>query len=452
VKEEDALQKSLQAPAQGMVVRGVQITWVLFLLVMHYAMGRIALIFVPGGPEWTTKRAKLRGQVLRVAMTRLGATFIKLGQVMSARPDLFEPGTIHELRMLQDQLPALPLSEIRPMIEQDLGNPINSLFASFNEQALAAASVAQVHRATLHSGEDVAVKVLRPNVRELALRDGRILLALAKLSLVFPAMQHADPVGHLQEFLQGILHQTDLRIEARNYQRFQENFADNPLIFFPKVFPECSGELVLTMEFVAGTKVDDKSVKLESNVSTALNRAFLKMVYEDGFLHADLHPGNFVVTSDGRIGIFDVGLAKKLSPEVMAQNLDFNRCLAMGTAEDYVNHIKTYHQYIADGVDWEQLTKEVDVLVSGFRGKAVADIEMGKIINQIFALGRKYGVKPITEMTLIMVGIVTAEGVAKQINPDNDSFGTMGEYLTEILTKQAMAAQNAGNQPKNALD
>ena len=202
--------------------RLVVIGFVVWLCAVRYFFGRIGTLFVPGGERRRAAVARLRGRVLRSGMESLGATFIKLGQVMSTRPDLFEPELIEELRVLQDRLPPFPTPAARRLVEEDLG-PRASDLVSF-EDPVAAGSVAQVHRATLQGGHEVAVKVLRPEVRDRVERDAAILLAWAGLLEVLPSARASAPREHLAHFVRGIIDQTDLRMEAANYARFRKNF------------------------------------------------------------------------------------------------------------------------------------------------------------------------------------------------------------------------------------
>jgi ubiquinone biosynthesis protein len=254
---------------------------------------------------------------------------------------------------------------------------------------------------------------------------------------LFPAVRAADPVGHLRHFVAGIAEQTDLRIEARNYARFRANFAGVHGVVFPRVHAELSGERVLTMDFVRGRRVHELGPGDHSALAVRLRTAMLKMLFEDGFAHVDLHPGNFVITEKDEIAIFDVGLATLLSEESFVQFLDWNKCLAMGTTDDYVRHLRTYFVRDRD-VDWDALTRDVDEFARSFRGRPMAEVEAQDIVGRAFAIGRRYGLRPNTELTLIMVAIITAEGIGKMLEPHVDMLGEIAQYLMPILARRGL--------------
>lgn len=421
----------------GYVGRFLAIFAVGAFALLRYGVGRLGTLLLGDPERRRTAVSHLQGRILRGALGTLGATFIKLGQVMSTRPDLFEPGLIEELSQLQDRLPAF--GRARAQIEAGLERPIDQDFAELDDAPVAAASVAQVHRGRLKDGTEVAVKVLRPDVREKSERDGRILLALARLAMkLHPHARHANLAGHLEHFVDGVLAQTDLRIEAKNYRRFRENFERVDHITFPEVYDDLSGETVMTMDFVRGKKVDALEAGEHPETAARLRRAFLKMLFEDGFLHADLHPGNLLIQADGRVAIFDVGLSKQLDDALLEQYIDFNKCLVMGTGPDFVKHLRTYHSYAEDSVDWENLEDDVNGFLAQFRGKPASEIEFGALIERVFAVGRQHGIRPVPDMTLIMVGLVTAEGIGKQLDPHSDSFGEVASYLMPILIQRNM--------------
>jgi ubiquinone biosynthesis protein len=413
--------------------------FVLGWFVLVYASRRLTLIFTGDREARRRAVAALRGRVLRRAMTALGATFVKLGQVLSTRPDLLEPETIAELRKLQDRLPAFSIARVRRIVTEELGAPVEERFAEFDETPVAAASVAQVHRARLRDGREVAVKVLRPDVRARVERDAAVLGLFARMAAWHPDIRLSDPVGHLRELTTGILDQTDLRLEQANYERFRAHFAQTAGVRFPEVIAEQSAMRVMTMEFLRGHKLDALPPGDHASVARVLQRAFFKMCFEDGFVHADMHPGNLLLLESGELAIFDVGLVKHLPGEILVQAVDFTRCLVMGTTKDFVTHIRRFHTYRGD-VDWPALEKDLDAFLVRFRIQNVAELELGELLNEILALGRRYRVRPLADMALVMVAMVTAEGIGKQLNPGGNLFEDTAQFLMPLLAKQAASA------------
>jgi len=240
------------------VTRAARIFVIVALAAIAYGAGAIYRLAIPDPVVRRQHRCRQRGRLMRWAFARLGATFIKVGQIMSSRPDLFSPEVIGELRWLQDRVPPFAFRHVRKILERELGAPIEQRFRELSRTALAAGSVAQVHRGVLVTGEEVAIKVLRPGVLARVRRDGRILLWLAHVAhVVSPRARTADVVGHTRSLVAGILAQTDLRLERNNYERFRRNFGDTAGLHFPRVHGELSTRSVLTMELVHGVRLDD---------------------------------------------------------------------------------------------------------------------------------------------------------------------------------------------------
>ncbi|MGF1465573.1 MAG: ABC1 kinase family protein [Sandaracinaceae bacterium] len=425
-------------------LRTLQVLAATLVAAGEYGIGWVRTLPGRGRSARRARVEQLRGAVLRRAFTRLGPTFIKLGQVMSTRPDLFGPALIQELTSLQDRIPPVPGHVARRQLEEALGVPAERRFREVEDEPLAAASVAQVHRGVLPSGDRVAIKILKPGVRRVIDNDARLILLAGRLvQALSPRARHADLVGHLEHFLRGVREQTDLRREIANYRTFRRNFADVDGVVFPEVHEDLSSDRVMTMALIEGVKIDALPPGAHPDVARILREAFLKMLFEDGFLHADLHPGNLLVTPDGRIAIFDVGMVKNLPDALLEQYIDFNKCLVMGTTADFVSHLRRYHTYAEGSVDWSRLEEDVEAFTAEFRGKPAHEIEFRKLIDHVFDVARRHGIRPVPDMTLMMVGLVTAEGIGKQLDPQSDSFGHVAQYLLPILARRNLLPAEA---------
>jgi len=419
----------------GNVLHFLYLVLVLLLCGVVYTIARLGIALFVWGPRRASSVGTLRGWLLKQAMSTLGATFIKLGQVMSTRPDLFAPEVIDQLRSLQDRIPPFAFRKVKPIIEEDFGKPLTELYSEFDEQPVAAASVAQVHRARLRDGQEVAVKVLRPGVRRQVERDQVILIWFARVIALHPGWRRSDPVGHTRHFIEAIHDQTDLQIEASNYERFHANFKGMERVRFPRVYKELCSSRVLTMEFIRGTKVDALAPGVYPRLAEVVRQTFFKMCFEDGFVHADLHPGNMVVQDNDSIVVYDVGLAKLLHEDVLIQFIDMTKCIAMGTADDIVTHLRRFHTYIGE-IDWASLRVEVEAFAAKFRAKDAAKLEYGELIGEMFAIGRKHKVRPVTDMMLVFVALITAQGIGKMLEPGHNVFGAVAMYLIPILQKR----------------
>ena len=423
------------------LVRGLFLLVFLIGVSIVYGLGRLWLWIAVRDRDRRARRvARWKGRVIRRSMTLLGATFIKMGQVLSSRPDLLEPEVIAELELLQDRLPAFPFRHARRVIEKDLGKPVGELYAEIEEQPVAAASVAQVHRARLHDGTEVAVKVLRPSIRRQVERDATVLMVGARLLALRPKWRMSDPVGHLRHFVEAIIQQTDLTIEAENYERFGKNFAGRTDVVFPRVHHTLCSKRVLTMEFMRGTRFDRRERQHDKVLAKTVRDMMFKMCFDDGFIHADLHPGNFLIRDGTQLIVFDAGMAKLLRDDILLQFIDFSRCLTVGTADDFVSHVRRFHTYVGD-VDWDGFRGDIEPLIAKFRALDTGKLEYSDLFAEIFALARKYRARPVVDLTLVMVAMVTVQGIGKVLDPENNVFTEVGTYLMPLLIKKGLLAQ-----------
>ncbi len=280
----------------------------------HLASGTLGRLFVVPLPGSRRGALAARPEKLREMLEELGPTFVKLGQILSTRPDLVSPETQAELAKLQDSTPPVPVEEIRAVIEADLGKTTRELFKTFDETPLAVASIGQVHAATLHDGSDVVVKVLRPGVVERVELDLEILASMAaRAARTWEWARRYDAPALVREFAETMRRELNYSLEACNAERFAQNFANDDRVHIPKVYRDYSSPRVLTLERIHGLKItDSEGIKragfdAHQGADTAVS-AFLKMVFEDGVYHADPHPGNYFVEASDRIGLVDFGM------------------------------------------------------------------------------------------------------------------------------------------------
>lgn len=433
------------------IARAVVIMSVTALCVVVYAGGTLRGLAIRDRNARDRRRERRRGRLLRWSFTRLGATFVKIGQVASSRPDLFSPGVIAELSSLQDHVPPFPYRRVRTILARALGAPIEARFREFDPVPVAAGSIAQVHRAVLRDGDEVAVKVLRPGIRKRVRRDARLLLWLAHVvHAVSPRARAADVIGHVRSLITGIIAQTELRYEARNYRRFRRDFAGSRTVAFPLVHAQHSTRDVLVMEFVHGVTLDRLRPELVPQVSRALREAFFAMCFDHGHVHADLHSGNVIVRDDGVVVLVDVGLVKHLSAGVIDQLIDFARCTAIGDARDLVAHLRKHYRCLAT-IDWDAVAADAAALIAELRRCSLAEIEVSAVVGHLFALARKHRIRPKPELTLVLLGMVTIEGLAKRLDPTVNMMAEVAAYLgPRIVDPEPHGLRGGGRRQRRA--
>ncbi|HLX37514.1 MAG TPA: AarF/UbiB family protein, partial [Candidatus Binataceae bacterium] len=365
----------------------------------------------------------------------LGATFIKVGQIMSTRPDLLPSEIVGELVQLQENVRPFPVAEVKRIVEEDLRRPLNDLFDDFDKRPLASASVAQVHRARLKgTGEALAIKVRRPSIARWAELDRSIILGIAHALELIPSMRMVSPVESARQFCDAINRQLDFRREAANNRRFRENFAGETYVVFPRVYENLSSERVLTMEFVEGYRDSElASVGIDPKKVAGLGmRTFCKMTFIDGFIHADLHPGNIRFMRDHRLALFDLGLTAELTDEdrlMFAQTMFY---MANGMGPQLAKQMYDLTEHRIE-IDYAAYEREISEYLARFVNQPLGEIEMSVAIGKFFDIYRRYGMRLDGRYTVLNVSMMVCEGLGKKLDPSLDITTEAKPFLAAAL-------------------
>jgi ubiquinone biosynthesis protein len=374
------------------------------------------------------------GQVVLDLFRELGATFIKVGQIMSTRPDLIPDYLSHALEQLQDDVGPFPFDAVVRTLESDLGRPVSALFAEFAPVPLASASVSQVHKARLPDGRIVAVKVRRPNVVELCTFDLAVMRIGARLLNGIPSIATLAPVDTVEEFGRAVFAQLDFRIEARNNRRFRENFRGNQDVVFPEIIDGLSTERILTMSFVEGTKIlATHSTRSDPKRVARLGlQVLLKMIFEDGFVHADLHPGNIFITPDDKLALLDLGLVGELDDPHRRGFARFFAAWAQrdGDAMARIMYDMSANSGPPDPERFERYRAAIIEFVGRYWGQRLGEVQVGKVLLDMLGILRRHRVRVNPSFTIVNIAIAVTEGIGKQLDPQLD---LMAEALPYFL-------------------
>jgi ubiquinone biosynthesis protein len=382
---------------------------------------------------------------LRLALEELGPTFIKLGQLVSTRADLLSPESRAELTKLQDTAPAVRSEVVEDVIERELHAPADTAFATFEAVPLACASVGQAHIATLHDGTDVVVKVRRPHVVEDMEQDFEIIQNFAaRASRRSKIAARYDLVGLADEFVHTLRAQLDYLQEARNAERFAANFAGDRWVQIPRVFPDLTTSRVITLERIRGVKITDLSALDEAGLDrhalaerTALIVA--KMIFEDGFFHADPHPGNFFIEPTGRVGIVDFGMVGTLDDRLREQlgrllsgflRRDPGRLtdalLALGTSTGVV--------------DRARLREDLENLLTRYAGRSIGEVSLRRAIGEILEIVRRHRLRVPRDLSLLFTVLIIAEGIVAELEPEFQFAEALAPYARRHLISRISPA------------
>ncbi|HRO31181.1 MULTISPECIES: AarF/ABC1/UbiB kinase family protein [Micrococcaceae] len=371
-------------------------------------------------PRHASGQAYSRPEHVRMALEELGPTFVKMGQILSTRPDLLPPPYVRELSRLQDQVGPIPAADVMAVLTEELGS--TSVFDGFERKPLASASIGQAHAATL-DGVEVVVKVRRPGVVETVNQDLDILENLAQQATRrWDFARDHDVLGLVREFSETLHHELDYLREGRNAEQFARNFADDPAVHIPVVHWETTSSRVLTLERIRGIKIHD----VEAISAAGIDRSELaeratgvlcRMVFEHGVFHADPHPGNFFVEEDGTLGIIDFGMVGTIDDELKETLGDILVAIVRGDPSRATSALLRLNRS-PERVDRAALKEDAGALIERFSGHSISDLPVSALINDVLRMLRRHRLHLPNDLAMLFKMLVMAEGLGRRLDPD----------------------------------
>lgn len=396
---------------------------------------------------------------VRRILEELGPTFVKLGQILETRCDLFAPEWIAEFGKLQDAAPAVPFEQIRAQLLEDLGAAPEEVFASLDTTPLAAASLAQTHRAKLADGTDIILKVRRPGIRPVVEADLRLLARLADIvETEAPDLRRYRPRDVVRQFTLSLRREMDFAAECRNAERIAANFADQPQIVVPRIHWQWSGERLNVQDYIAGIPGRDLAAVDAAGLDRKLlarrgAEAVLQMILEDGFFHADVHPGNLFYLPDNRIALIDFGMVGRLSEERRLQVALLLHGLVSRDADSVTEVLLDWGG--GGEADLDGLRAELDGFVDQYHGVPLKRLDLGAMLSDLLSIMRYNGLVLPPDLALLFKAFVTLEGMGRQLDPDFDMTSESAPYLERVLIARyapATLARRGWRTLANALE
>ena len=378
-----------------------------------------------------------RAERVRMALEELGPTFIKLGQVLSTRPDLIPVEFIEELSKLQDHVPPFAYAEVAQIIESELGAAPGDIFLRFEETPLAAASIGQVHRAQLKDGEEVAVKVQRPGIRKIIEVDLEIMLHLASLmERHLEEFQVSRPARIVEEFARTLEKEIDYTIEASHIERFSRQFIDDETVYVPKVFREATTGRVLTMEYIDGIKASEvhriEQAGLDRKIITARGAdLILKQIFDHGFFHADPHPGNIFVLANNVICYLDFGMMGSVDRQTREDFADLVHSVVRRDESGAMQALLMLTQYDKEP-DTRLLARDLADFMGQHLYKPLKYIQMEKLLQQLLELVSRHRLRIPPDLFLMMKALATVEGVGLSLDPDFHMINQAAPFIQRV--------------------
>ena len=395
--------------------------------------------------QWPSLKGPTVPERLRIAFGELGPSFIKLAQILSSRPDLITAQFANEFKKLQDEVPPFPVAEAKRIISEELKLPLEDIFREFKDEPVAAASIAQVHLAKLADGSEVIVKVQRPGIREQIETDITILTALARLlDRNVPESRFFNPVAIVDEFSKTLRRELDFIGEAKNCSRFKKNFEENPDIYIPRIYGELITERVLVMERIEGVRIDD----IPGITALGLDRkrlvkvsvdAYFKMILEDGFFHADPHPGNLLAMPSGMLAFVDFGIVGRVTPEMKATMAKTFLALIH---RDFDKLIDQYVElgYVPEDIDLDRFRREfkTDLLyyLEPLYGLTLQEINFAQYLDVITHLALKHRMQIPSDLLLINKAMLIMENIGRELDPSFDFIAFAEPYALRLAREK----------------
>ena len=386
---------------------------------------------------------------IRLVFEELGPTFIKLGQLLSTRPDIFSEEYIEEFRKFQDKVPPFPFEKAVSQIEKELKVSISQLFQNIEKTPVAAASIAQVHRAVLLDGREVVVKVQRPDIEKILDTDISIMYTLANLLLkYFPELAVLGPVAIVDEFSRTIRKEMDFTLEASNTMKFRKMFKDNPHVYIPDVYWEFTSKRILTLERIKGIKIDNIEKLRKRGIDPAriahiLGETFLRMVMVEGFFHGDFHAGNIFVLGPEEIALVDFGITGRITDELKESLATMFIGLA---TQDYDTLVDEYARMglLPDGIDLVEFKRDYRDLMEPYFVKPFEHTSLGELLMGYIRVSFRYGIRHPKELLLVNKCVIEIEGIGRLLDPKVDLLKEAQPYAKEFIRERYRPAKVLG--------
>ena len=397
------------------------------------------------------------GERIRQVIEELGPTYVKIGQMASTRADVIPADILHELEKLQDNVPPFSFEAVSRIIEEELGSPLGEIYSSFDEKALAAASIGQVHCARLHTGEKVAVKVQRPQIKAMIETDLEILMDLATLAEHrMERMERLQLRDVVEEFAKSLRNELDYTVEARNSEKIAKQFKSDPTIYIPTIHWDYSTQTVLTMEFVEGQKLNqfegfDEEGYDRKALAEHLVKALFHQVLIEGFFHADPHPGNILLLEGGVIAFIDFGMVGRLTLDMKNNFASVVIAMMRQNTESMIKAVLRIG-IVPDDVNLSLLTNDVDELRENYVDVPMSRISLGEAISDLFEVAFRHRIRIPSDFTLLAKCLLTLEGIVEKLDPQLSIMDMAEPFGIQLLKERYRPSTIAGRIWHNITD